>query len=104
MRLLPGSAQYFHDAIVANGCALVQARFSRKIDDWPNHRKAWLMNRTVLRRLGALLVALAVVAVVGVVAYQVGTGNMFGSQPMMRGTSFRGFGGGMGYADRKSVV
>jgi hypothetical protein len=55
------------------------------------------MNRTVLRRLAALLVALAVVAVVGVVAYQVGTGNTAGSHPMMRGTTFRGFGEGMGY-------
>ncbi|HEU6438848.1 MAG TPA: hypothetical protein VFC12_00285, partial [Terriglobales bacterium] len=56
------------------------------------------MNRTALRRLAALVVALAVVVVVGVVAYQVGTGNAFGSHPMMRGISFRGFGGGMGYA------
>ena len=56
------------------------------------------MNRIVLRRLGALLVALAVVAVVGVVAYQVGTGNVPGSHPTMRVMSFRGFGGGMGYA------
>lgn len=56
------------------------------------------MNRTVLRRLAALVVALAVIAVVGVVAYQVGTGNMPGSHPIMRGTPFRGYGEGMGYA------
>lgn len=56
------------------------------------------MNRTALRRLGALVVALAVVALVGLVAYQAGTGNMPGSQPLMRGTPFRGFGEGMGYA------
>ena len=56
------------------------------------------MNRTILRRMGALLVALAVVAVVGVVAYQVGTGNLAGSHPMMRVSTFRGFGEGMGYA------
>src|SRR5664280_1339280 len=56
------------------------------------------MNRTVVRRLGALVVALAVVAVVGVIAYQVGTGHLSGSQPMMRGASLRGFGEGMGYA------
>ena len=97
MRLAPGLAQYFHDAIVAHCCALVQAGFSRKSDDRLNHRKARLMNRTILRRLAALVVALAVVAVVGVVAYQVGTGNMPGSHPTMRGMSFRGFGGGMGY-------
>jgi hypothetical protein len=40
---------------------------------------------------------LVVVAVVGVVAYHVGTGT-FGFHPMMRGTTFRGFGDGMGYA------
>jgi len=56
------------------------------------------MNRSVLRRLGALVVALAVVAVVGVAAYQAGTGNMLGSHPLMRVTPFRGFGEGMGYA------
>ena len=56
------------------------------------------MNRTILRRMGALVVALAVVAVVGVVAYQVGTGNLAGSHPMMRVSTFRGFGEGMGYA------
>jgi hypothetical protein len=56
------------------------------------------MNRTVLRRLGALVVALAVVAVVGVAAYQAGTGHMLGSQPLMRGAPFRGLGEGMGYA------
>ena len=56
------------------------------------------MNRTILRRMGALLVALAVVAVVGVVAYQVGTGNLAGSHPIMRASTFRGFGEGMGYA------
>ena len=56
------------------------------------------MNRTILRRMGALVVALAVVAVVGVVAYQVGTGNLAGSHPMMRASTFRGFGEGMGYA------
>jgi uncharacterized membrane protein len=56
------------------------------------------MNRTLLRRLGALVVAFAVVAVVGVVAYQVGTRNLSGFNPMMRATPFRGFGGGMGYA------
>jgi hypothetical protein len=48
--------------------------------------------------MGALVVALAVVAVVGVVAYQVGTGNLAGSHPMMRVSTFRGFGEGMGYA------
>jgi hypothetical protein len=40
---------------------------------------------------------LVVVAVVGVVAYHFGTGT-FGFHPMMRGTPFRGFGDGMGYA------
>ena len=54
------------------------------------------MNRTILRRMGALVVAIAVVAVV--VAYQVGTGNLAGSHPMMRASTFRGFGEGMGYA------
>ena len=54
------------------------------------------MNRTILRRMGALVVAIAVVAVV--VAYQVGTGNLAGSHPIMRASTFRGFGEGMGYA------
>jgi hypothetical protein len=56
------------------------------------------MKSTVLRRLAALVLALAAIAVVGVLAYNFGVTHSFGSRPMMRGVPVRGFGEGSGYA------
>jgi hypothetical protein len=55
------------------------------------------MRRVVLARLAALLVALTAIAVVAVAAYHWGASNAPAGAPMMRGISFRGRMGAVGF-------